>query len=162
MFEASEFPVHSKSFTPQIYANFSLQNNRKERQKVTSILKNLAHIYEVKNEIPDFSRVGRLNFLRNLRKYSLVACPEGNGIDTHRLWETLYMGGIPVVRKNPAMQSLFDQLPVLQLNNWKELQNVGLIEKKYYEVQTKSWDPAILKTSYWISAISSRPRSVSK
>ena len=29
--------------------------------------------------------------------YRYIACPRGNGIDTHRFWETLYRGSLPVV-----------------------------------------------------------------
>jgi hypothetical protein len=32
--------------------------------------------------------------------YRYIACPRGNGIDTHRFWETLYRGSLPVVIDN--------------------------------------------------------------
>jgi hypothetical protein len=35
-----------------------------------------------------------------LGKYRYVLCPRGNGIDTHRFWETLYKGNLPVVTES--------------------------------------------------------------
>ena len=30
-----------------------------------------------------------------------VAAPRGNGLDTHRLWEALYLGCVPIVQAGP-------------------------------------------------------------
>ena len=35
-----------------------------------------------------------------LGKYKYVLCPRGNGIDTHRFWETLYKGNLPVISES--------------------------------------------------------------
>jgi hypothetical protein len=35
-----------------------------------------------------------------LGTYRYILCPRGNGIDTHRFWETLYKGNLPVVVKS--------------------------------------------------------------
>ncbi len=36
-------------------------------------------------------------YLEELAKHYFSLCPRGNGIDTHRFWESLYLGVIPVV-----------------------------------------------------------------
>ena len=46
-------------------------------------------------------------------KHRFVACPEGNGIDTHRFWETLYRGSIPIITDSPFAR------------NWQELEVPG-------------------------------------
>jgi hypothetical protein len=52
-------------------------------------------------------------------QYRYVACPRGNGTDTHRFWETLYRGSIPVVKRNRWSESIEDfGIPILQLSNW--------------------------------------------
>jgi len=38
--------------------------------------------------------------------YGFVAAVRGNGVDTHRLWETLYRGSIPIVEENAWSQSI--------------------------------------------------------
>ena len=32
-----------------------------------------------------------------MKRYRWVMCPRGNGVDTHRVWEALYRGAVPVV-----------------------------------------------------------------
>lgn len=51
--------------------------------------------------------------------FKFIACPRGNGTDTHRFWESLYRGSIPVVKRSMWSQSI-NQLgiPVVQLDSW--------------------------------------------
>lgn len=52
-------------------------------------------------------------------EYKYIACPRGNGTDTHRFWEALYRGSIPVVKKSLWSQSISDLgIPLIQLNSW--------------------------------------------
>jgi hypothetical protein len=39
-------------------------------------------------------------YLRELSSYRFCLCLRGNGIDTHRFWESLYLGVIPVIINN--------------------------------------------------------------
>lgn len=39
-------------------------------------------------------------YLNELSKYRFCLCLRGNGIDTHRFWESLYLGVIPVILNN--------------------------------------------------------------
>jgi hypothetical protein len=58
-------------------------------------------------------------YSRLAAKYSYIAAPRGNGIDTHRLWETLYRGAIPLVRDTSWFQN-FDFLESMSipLSTW--------------------------------------------
>ncbi len=38
-------------------------------------------------------------YIKLLSAHQFSACPRGNGIDTHRLWESLYLGVIPIVER---------------------------------------------------------------
>ena len=57
---------------------------------------------------------------KKLINYMFVACPEGNGIDTHRFWEALYLNVIPVTT-NKNFYSQFENLPILAINKWEDL-----------------------------------------
>jgi len=61
-----------------------------------------------------------------LGDHRLVLCPRGNGLDTHRAWETLYIGRIPVVAAS-AMDAVFERLPVIILGSWDELNNTAVL-----------------------------------
>ena len=58
-------------------------------------------------------------FSRLASEFLYIACPRGNGTDTHRFWETLYRGSIPVVKKSAWSESIARlQIPIIQLNRW--------------------------------------------
>ena len=47
-------------------------------------------------------------YLDEIQEHHLVFCPPGNGWDTHRLWETLYMDRVPIVWDSPFPRYVFD------------------------------------------------------
>ena len=154
--KANDAEFNNDSFKPSLYLNFTAGNNRGVRSSVLAIAKETEHTYKVVFSLPDFSPSGRIQYLRNLRTNGLVLCPEGNGVDTHRFWETLYMGGVPVVTKNPMMEFFYSNLPVIQLNTWSELENRSLIEEKWLEISRKSFDFSIMSSAYWLRKFSGK------
>jgi len=58
-------------------------------------------------------------YCENMAKYKFVICPPGNGIDTHRLWESLYLGCCPITLNNRIYENY--DLPILQIKNWSDL-----------------------------------------
>jgi hypothetical protein len=60
--------------------------------------------------------------LKRLKDYEFCICPEGNGVDTHRLWEAIYLKTIPIVVKSEFTNILIkNNVPVVVLENWSEL-----------------------------------------
>jgi len=41
-----------------------------------------------------------IEYLRELSEHRFCLCIRGNGLDTHRFWESLYLGVIPVIINN--------------------------------------------------------------
>ena len=97
---------------------------------------------------------GRKKFLEDIRKHKFVLCPRGNGPDTHRLWETLYMGSIPVVKFEEAYSS-FTNLPIFFILDWEELRNKeeSFYQEKYDEIMKRSWHLNRINFSYWRNLI---------
>jgi hypothetical protein len=53
--------------------------------------------------------------------FKFIACPRGNGIDTHRFWESLYRGSIPIVKVSDWSQNLKQlNLPFVEIDNWNK------------------------------------------
>ena len=55
-----------------------------------------------------------------VKSYTFVICPHGHGLDTHRLWEVLLIGSIPVV-KTSTLDEMFIGLPVVVVQNWEDV-----------------------------------------
>ena len=51
--------------------------------------------------------------------YRYIACVRGNGVDTHRLWETLYRVNFPIVKIDDWSTSLSKlNLPIIFVKDW--------------------------------------------
>jgi len=55
-----------------------------------------------------------------MRKTLLVPCPPGNGKDTHRFWESLYLGALPVVLERDLIPA-YSPYPYVAIEDWSEL-----------------------------------------
>jgi hypothetical protein len=68
-------------------------------------------------------------YLFKMRQYKFVLSPVGNGVDTHRTWEALLAGSIPIVESS-VRDSMYDGLPVLVVRSWSHL-NKQLLQSAY-------------------------------
>ena len=81
----------------------------------------------------------------------MIVCPRGNApAETHRFWEVLYLGRIPIIKKNKG-NSFFLELPVIALEDWEQLADLEFINSEYEKVKNNSKE--MLKMSYWEKVI---------
>ena len=60
-------------------------------------------------------------FLYNLSNSKFMICPKGNGIDCHRNWEVLYMRRVPIMTRDPYLETLFKNYPVLFVDKYSDI-----------------------------------------
>lgn len=60
-------------------------------------------------------------YLREMQNHKFVLCPSGNGIESSRNWETLYMGRVPIFKKHPYLREMFKDFPVLWVDDFSEI-----------------------------------------
>jgi hypothetical protein len=66
-------------------------------------------------------RCGPREYSEIASKYRFVGAVRGNGVDTHRLWETLYRGSIPLIQNDEWAMGLRGlNLPIIEIDNWEE------------------------------------------
>jgi len=93
-----------------------------------------------------FTRLSPKKYLQLVRQYKFVACPRGNGIDTHRFWETLYRSSIPVVKKNRWSEHVAKLgIPMVQLDNWAAED----LERATREFKDFHFDPNSIPAIWW-------------
>lgn len=93
-------------------------------------------------------RISRTKTWNNQIEFAFVLSPHGNGLDCHRTWEALILGCIPIV-KSSLIDSLYDDLPVLIVNDWTEINQDMLINTiNVFKNKTFNFDK--LKLNYWI------------
>lgn len=147
--EIMELLKTSKPFydrSSRIYSTFHFFLNRGDRQEAyDNIPKDLID-YEEK-EIP------RLQSHTKQINYTFVASPFGNGLDCHRTWEALVLGCIPII-KSSGLNRIFEDLPVLIVNEWKDI-TLELLNKTITEFRSKTFNYEKLTLQYWVNKINS-------
>lgn len=134
-----------------VYANFSFFTNPVERLSCYELVKKSSNFITDKcnNEVIQDEYQSWLNDVKN---HHYVLCPRGNGIDTHRFWETLYLGRIPITKRN-SNTKFYENLPVLFVDDWSEITEDLLLSKLEWFSNLDNFDLEPLKMSYWINKI---------
>ena len=130
----------------KVYVNFTIGTFKDHRSHVYNTLKSSNCADFVINR--DF-----VGYFSDLITYKWVACPRGNGIDTHRLWEALYAGCIPLVDRSVNSESFYN-LPIIYIDNWEEV-NIDWLEKQTEQIikikNTISYN--VMDMSFWENQI---------
>ena len=99
---------------------------------------------------------------RRNRQYPLWLSPRGRGIDCHRTWEALYLDVIPIVWHS-TLDPLYENLPILVINDTSELNEEYLRSKMYDIALKKAQTPSVyayekLRIAYWREMILNKSR----
>ena len=129
------------------YFYFSIKTNLDRKKIFNAILNNGFKPSSTK-------KLSWKQYIQKLSTYFFCFAPEGNGIDTHRLWECLYIGCIPIVKKNPILFQWFSDLPILWVDDFNQITIEFLKKKKEWFISQK-WNIEKLSLSYWKKLITS-------
>lgn len=97
------------------------------------------------------------NYYNNIMQSKFMISPRGCGLDTYRLWDSLYLGCIPIVidYENNSGYSNFKDLPILFLNSWDEYINLSedFLNNKWLEMLEIDYNYDKLSFNYWKNLI---------
>lgn len=113
--------LEEESFTePAIYSNYASKTSPKHRRPLDRFLE--LSSYALFGAY-DTSYVGRLTYLRQMRKHGFVVCPRGNGLDTHRFFEALCLGVIPILKSSevPRWTRHLSTRSFVTVSSWSDL-----------------------------------------
>ena len=124
-----------------MYLNFNLNTNYSVRSKAFRLYKD-----------KDWVKVGGMDlslrtYKKNLENSTFVLCPPGNGPDTHRVWEALYSGSIPIVLNSPTFKG-YDNLPILKLNSLNKISH-ELLSDYLLNLENKDISFEKISLNYW-------------
>lgn len=131
---------------PHLYLNFKESTNFKERKNLYDYFSNTDW---VTIENPNLSKS---QYKEALIKSSFILCPWGNGVDTHRLWESLYYGKIPITKFHHTYSHL-NNLPILFVDNYKDITKERLIDF-IQSLKSHDIDYKELSIETWLALIS--------
>ena len=114
----------------RIFYSFTDATNPAERTHARSILQKSSVADTVPWLIPP-------EYVKTVSGYKFQACPFGNSAESHRLWETLYLRTVPIVRRSVHMEYFKNLgLPIWIIDDWQELSmmNENMLAQKYTEI----------------------------
>jgi hypothetical protein len=132
-----------------VYLNFNVTTNYLERQWIKDFFDNKKWV-----EIED-NPIEIEEYRKKVIDSTFVMCPPGNGTETHRMWEALFLGSIPIVKNHITYKNIQD-LPVFFVDDFKEVSEDSL--NKFLKSLTKKPDLNLDKLSilYWHQEIQNK------
>lgn len=131
-----------------LYVNFRTSTYPSEREPLLDMMKSFSKVcgdVTIGNQSSDTTIIH--GYLHEMIDHKFCLCPRGNGIDTHRLWESLYCRTIPVVRRENAHRN-FQDLPILFVDSWEQVTE-SLLHNEYQRIVNTDWDYSKLSASWW-------------
>ncbi len=142
---------HFSKRIPKIYGNFHLnltdERNGGWRQKLLQIIPSDIILYQQ-------SFLPRRHVYENMSKFTFVLSPFGHGFDCIRTFEALCLGCIVIMKKS-FLDSIYEDLPVLIVNEWDDI-NETLLTNTLKIFSEKKFNYEKLKMDYWINKINSK------
>jgi hypothetical protein len=96
----------------EIYMNFTIATNARKRKACAEAFKDDPRV--VVRE-----RLSVEDYYADLSRSKFVLCPEGTGIDTHRVYESILCGATPVVLRN-SLSHMYVSMPVCIIDKWTD------------------------------------------
>ena len=129
----------------KIYMNYSLYSDKfNERLNAFKLIPSELLVL-------DFDPKTRDELWNKMKNYSFVLSPKGIGMDCHRTWEILCLGGIPIIKDN-IFNELYSDLPILFVNEWSDI-NINLLQDTIKKFQEKTFNYTKLTLKYWVDKI---------
>tara|TARA_B100002019_G_scaffold291471_1_gene311715 strand:+ start:1350 stop:2369 length:1020 start_codon:yes stop_codon:yes gene_type:complete len=124
-----------------VYINFSESTNETERLWIKDYFKDFAWV-DIENKTLSINE-----YAQKIEQSGFVICPWGNGFDSHRIWETLFLGSIPIIKRHQTFTNL-EGLPIYFVDDFREV-NEDSLKKFMNSIIDKNLNLEKLNLSYW-------------
>lgn len=104
-----------KEKTDFVYFNFTVNGGMRDEVRPQ------CHQAMLDKGVPFIENLPYREYIEKLSNYKYSICPEGNGIDTHRLWESLYLKVIPIANNNILNRYFSQYFPIILVDDWNKL-----------------------------------------
>lgn len=120
----------------KIYFHFNVGTNKKERGECFNKVK--------RKGVRWLPKTNYQSFLRILKSHQFAISPPGNGVDCHRLWESLYMKVVPICKRSFLTEHFSKLFPIIILDDWNDL---DISKLNYSDYSWENYDK--LDFEYW-------------
>jgi len=139
-----------------VYCNFSL-NTHPVRSKLWQSVKGISYVYS--EHMGEYCKYALTHeaFYTQLSKSKFCLAPRGNAIETFRMWDSLYLGTVPIVVHEAKFHDELEDLPILFIDDYSDLADMSEVwlNQKYDEFLQRDWNYDKLKVGFWLARIKS-------
>ena len=148
--------------TNTLYTNFSLYVWDKERKRCNDALKKIGYTNLSENNSLSLNpTIPYKKYLADLASHKFCVTPIGNGFDTFRLWECLYLKVVPIMVNKISgdkyyghYKKMLEDFPILWIDSWDDLKADDLNKSRYVDIiETKKFGLEKLNFDYWKNLI---------
>lgn len=162
---AEYFDVAPRKDKQQLaYCNFSLGTHPSRATVLDSVKnKEFVNVVEIDGHgLHSGYPMSNERFIDELNNHKFAVCPRGRGYDTLRMWDSLYLGVIPIVVREAQFHDHLTCLPILFLDSvdgYRELTR-EFLERKHAEMLHVEYDFSMLRESYWLRLFSEKAEAL--
>jgi len=137
-----------KTLRNLVYLNHSIATNPGTRSMLYRMFEGKQWVTSERGS----NGLGRFDeYLDNVYNHKFVFSPEGNGIDTHRTWECLHVGTIPIEKRN-LNNWFYEDLPICFVSEWEEITE-EFLNREYKRITKQQWNMDKITFGYWKNKI---------
>lgn len=146
----------AKEFKNLVYMDFGIHTNPTHRKEVYNYFKDKEWVTAQPCDIPlsEYEKSGFFNkmeeYYKNIYNHKYIVSPLGNGVDCGRVWQSIYLGAIPIIPRHININFYLD-LPILVYDDINDLTEEFL--KAQYDKILKKSNLCKSTISYWAERI---------
>ncbi len=129
---------HFSVYSPELVSIMKVKDIFCSVNPSTNSEKRLPCLNRIKDlGIPNLLNMSHPQYLNELAQHKYCICPEGNGMDTHRFWEALYLQSIPIVIHSPFIDGVQNLgIPCICVESWDHFDPSQLPDYSTYSFNT--------------------------
>lgn len=131
-----------------VYCNYMIDHYRPDRSQVApKMITNGVKCFTPEDKKTINGKLVFPDYCEDMAKYKFIASPPGNGWDSNRTWDALYVNSIPIVIKHKIYKD-YKNLPILEVNDYSDV-TPKLLEDYLEYCKTQVFDYDVASLSYW-------------
>ena len=127
-----------------LYVNFRENTNLKHRTGLYEYFQQFSWT------LVDDSNLNNEEYFNKIAMFPFVFCPWGNGFDSHRIWESLSAGSIPITKAHITFEQYKD-VPIVLVDDYKDITQDYLLSLQETSL-AKKFNNNELYVDHWIDS----------
>tara|TARA_B100000945_G_scaffold307609_1_gene296270 strand:+ start:426 stop:1340 length:915 start_codon:yes stop_codon:yes gene_type:complete len=120
-----------------LYINHSEHTNLSERG-------NIRELFSGKSYATVSERVSYIEYVNQIKEHKFMICPEGNAVDCHRNWEVLCLKRVPIMKRNPYLEEVYKDYPILWVDDYGKINKTLLAGHDDLFIRARNLDDNLL------------------